>query len=482
MEATDFKFLGNVTPITNGNRVLDMAERKKDLLYTACEFRKKALTVSTEFIFEKTIPQLVNLMERNVAHRLTNAAMRATRNSSIYNVKKAGALEIATEILFDSKIIKVAADKNSRSYVHKKLKFLDNNSLTLSIGLPLFSRKPISPVKNRGHLPDIGDIHSLMRCAELAKLLSWMYDYDVHLDIYADGFKYQRACGTPDNIISDYQEGLKFWAIKLGIDNYIRVIDYEKAVINTIEDEKKDFREAMFLDTYHFLYKQSESFFSPNDLKKSFHHIVSNVSHGSELRYIFFSIASSVFYKTENLGFCLIQRDDVAQQNFTEFLAILNLELKGNIGKITSRSTLVESMILEVWNAALKYVAISLTDRQLDIWHKLQPEGIKLTIHGKPDEIQIRPTNSRFPAMTSQHSVGGLKFTKTGTKITSEYRIERESDKEIPVLFEKSSCEINNNYDSNIIKRMKILDQPFCYVPANINDLYDSLSGSFTDA
>ena len=54
MEAIDFRFSGNITPITNGHRALAISDEIKNALYTESEFRKKASKVSTEFIFEKS--------------------------------------------------------------------------------------------------------------------------------------------------------------------------------------------------------------------------------------------------------------------------------------------------------------------------------------------------------------------------------------------------------------------------------------------
>lgn len=483
LRAIDFKFSGNVTPISNGNRALEISDRNIHSLYTEGEFRKKALAIPSDFIFEKIVPSLINLMEQNIAHRLTSAALRANHNNSIYGVKKAGITEISTEILFDPKLTKVIKNNASRESIHRKIKGLYDNKKSLSIGLPLFSRKPISPIKNRGYLPDIGDIHSLMRCAEFAKLLSCIHDYDIHLNIFADGFKYQRACGTPYNIICDYQTSLRFWAEKLGIDKYIKIINYEDILTDTLGVDYIRYREEIFLDTYYELYKNSKFLLNPTSLCTSFHSIESQLPHGQELRYIFSSIASSVFYRADNLGDRIIRKDDIAQNIFTEFMARLHVELQRKTYKHTSNKEIIEELIFETWDAALKYVAISLTDRKLNVWQKLQPNGIKLTIHGKPKEIQIKPTNSKFPAMTAQHSVGGLRATRSGAKITCEYRIEREASREIPILLENISGSLQtSSYLTPTIRKMIASEQPFCYVPANIDNIYSFLSGAYTDA
>ncbi|MFK8257736.1 L-tyrosine/L-tryptophan isonitrile synthase family protein [Erwinia sp. AnSW2-5] len=483
MEAIDFSLSENTTPITNGHRALTTSNKNKNSLYTESEFRKKSLKIPTGFVFEKIVPALINSMEQNIAHRLTAAAVRANRNASLYDMRNAGPAEIATEILFDPKLVKVIARNTGREEVFHKIKKLNKNRQPLLLGIPLFSRKPVSPIKNRGRLPDIGDIHSIIRCAELAKLLSWVHDYDINISVFSDGFKYQRACGTPGNIISDYQKTLRFWTEKIGIDKYVSVINYEDAVAKKLGVIQSSIRDEIYFNTYHRLVKQTRHLFNPNSLYRSFHSIEAQAPLGSKLRYVFLSIASSVFYKSDDLGNRIIGRSDLAQNIFVKFMSDLYEAIQSPTSLKTSNRELMASLILEAWDAALKYMAISLTDHNIDIWNKLQPHGIKLTIHGKPDEIQIRPTNSKFPTMTSQHSVGGIIATRSGAKITCEYRIEREAAKEIPILLETTSSTYpTNNNVPYTIRKMIDSEQPFCYVPENVENIYQLLSGSYTDA
>ena len=43
----------------------------------------------------------------------------------------------------------------------------------------------------------------------------------------------------------------------------------------------------------------------------------------------------------------------------------------------------------EAWEAAKKYVAISLLDRELNSIKAINPNAIKFTIHAKPNELRL---------------------------------------------------------------------------------------------
>lgn len=473
----------NVNTITDGHRVLDISNQKRDFLYTKSKFQAKAQEISYELIFEKMVPALINSMEQNVSHHLTAAALRASRNPSLNSTTKPSADEISAEILFDNTFVKVNNKNINRETILKKTKQSRISQQPLSIGIPLFSRKPVSPVKNRGYSPDIGDIYSIIRCAELMKLLSWFQEQDVCLNIFSDGFKYQRACGTPDENILDYQNGLRFWIEALEINNYVKIINYEDHLAMTLGRELYSLREKEYFTTYLKFAADLKRHFDPRFLHRSFHNIERSSPYGAEIKYVFYSIASSVYYQSGHLGKNIVNKHDLAQYIFVDYLAEIHLASLGNISHYLPDKLLSLSLLEETWEATLKYVSISLTDRHLDVWNKIQPSGIKLSIHGKPGEIQLRPTNSKFLTMTAQHSVGGVVKTKMGTKITCEYRIEREAAGEIPVILAGSK---NKNVFSkkppDTIKKMIRSGQPFCYVPDKTEDIQKIISGSYIDA
>jgi hypothetical protein len=118
----------------------------------------------------------------------------------------------------------------------------------------------------------------------------------------------------------------------------------------------------------------------------------------------------------------------------------------------------------EAWEAAVRYTAISLTDRSLGVWRLLNPDGLKFTIHSKVGEIRFVPTTSEFLSMTAQHCVGGIKRSPRGSRLTFVCRLERESCNEYPVT-------LRNDTAAPVapIQKMSEARQPICYLEASVS-------------
>jgi len=205
------------------------------------------------------------------------------------------------------------------------------------------------------------------------------------------------------------------------------------------------------------------------------------------LSFTYYSIATSVFYRTADLGLRLISHEDTAQDVYIKVIGGIAERIdccSQTVPMATPTSSEEMETALEIrqeiWDAAIRYVAISLADRSLQVWDSLLSDGVKLTIHGKLGEIQFRPTNSAFLSMTAQHCVGGIKQVPSGVKVTYSYRLERESQGQIPVVFDHIDFDHNGLGDHPIAALVRS-GQPICYLESSIADPKIALADYFTD-
>jgi pyoverdine/dityrosine biosynthesis protein Dit1 len=455
------------------------------VLYDQVEFKRNACYVSSQFWIETVLPALQLSINETVSKRLIAAVRRAKENSSLYDTKTPEIAGVCTEVFFDTRLFRPNEAHVERRFLHEKIKNLLYNKQPLKIGLPLFSRKPVSPVKNRGYLPDMAEIVSIGRCYEIALILSQVYGNDVEFIIFADGNKYRRACATPLEIIDEYQNGLIFWINMLNASSLVKVVDYETQVHSALGDNQTNTREERYHANLNYLRHTYSNGFNPGNVSKSLYHIARQDDVGTQIGFTFNSIVSSVFYESGNLGQSLLNRQDDAQKLYLEYIKTLSVDLSQVEWKMALKlpNLLVSDFIelsmmmrLEAWEAALKYVAISITDRQLNIWKSLSPKGIKFTVHPKPGEINLVHTSTEYKNMTAQHCVGGIKPSKLGSKITFSYRLERESHGEYPVI-------LANNWSSHrqtqtVFDKFAILQQPICYVSPDIENVNAALINS----
>ncbi len=464
--------------ISSGHRLHKLAEGNSSALYSQEMFDRRALYLSIQFWKGTVLPALQLSINERVSRRLIAAAQRAKSNSNLYGRKIPGPSEICTEVFFDTQICRPNEAHISRQILHEKIRKLVKEKHRLKIGLPLFSRKPISPIKNRGYLPDLAEMASIARCYEIALILSAVYQDVVEFAIYADGKKYRRACQTPNSMIDNYQDGLKDYVVLLKASSLVQVVDYEEQVCAALGYGRTCVREDTYNENYANLCRKYAGQFNPSDLRESLKAIETKDDLGRQVAYTFNSLAYSVFYRSGNLGDKLIQNNDAAQSIYSEYIKTLfinphqeDCDFYIDRTGISRRDfvDLILRMRWEAWYATLKYVAISTTDRCLDVWKELNPGGVKFTIHAKPGEISFVHTSSECKSMTAQHCVGGMKPSKGGLKVTFEYRLAREANGECPVLL--GSTGIGNPKDITVLEMLMLTGQPLFYMSEHVDDL-----------
>ncbi|TCJ93951.1 hypothetical protein EV694_2185 [Volucribacter psittacicida] len=284
----------------------------------------------------------------------------------------------------------------------------------------------------------------------------------------ADGKKYNRACLTPNCIIDLYQKSLKYWVEYFHINEFVEIVDYEswlsrdKFYLSEREETNKNI--------YTKISKEYDPHFDPARLDISFGKINNN-SIGEQLKYTFWSIITSVNYHSIFQQDQYITYNNEVQNFYISFIFSLNFSIEKIkkshlfsshlIGDFSLNHTeLIIKMRYEAWEAAKKYVAISLTDRKLNTIFTKIPTAIKLTIHGKRGEFNFISTNCKNYSLTAQHTTGSIHFKRDEVMIDYRYRIERDADSETEIYVYPSETS-EEKFDP--LYEMYKIKQPFYY-------------------
>lgn len=327
--------------------------------------------------------------------------------------------------------------------------------------MPILSRKPLSPIKNKGIYPDLGEINTLLRIYSISKIISILSNCECQFIILSDGNKYRRACLTNKKIVDDYQKSLKYWIDKLKLSQHIKLIDYEEYIHSQKTNNLTEERNFLYNKKLQELSNTFDNFFNPKDLNtltKLYN--LNSLSH--QLHYTFWSIITSVNYNnlfSIDNDISLYKNNEI-QNFYISFISSLHLPVekairshifrKDIIGEISHYKTeLLVEMRKSAWEAAKRYVAISLTDRELNLLN-INNNLLKFTIHGKSNEFNFISTNRKNISITAQHSVAGFDFTSG--EVNYKYRIEREHNLEQAIYIKNSFSREFNPLDliSNI--------------------------------
>jgi putative intracellular protease/amidase len=456
--------------ISDGHQIIRLSNSDNISLYTEEIFRERAIFLPLDYWNHTIIESLRRKSSENISTKLVSATMRAHKNSGSYEGMKPGDLQIASEILFEPSLFKPNEQHLSRTQVYSRIKELYKLKKPIRLALPVFSRKPVCPLKNRGHLPDLAEIVTLSRCYEVAALLELVYPFGVEFTAYADGNKYRRACGTPHELIQDYQDGLVYWSQQLDITTLVRIVDYESELVKILGRDLISERESQYEQKTHEIKKHFDQLFNPVDLSESLRRVEKQ---SQNLCYTFRSMLTTVYYQTGLLSDRIKDHEDTAERYYFDYIKSLQENLKNRDDwREPFCSEEVINMRWEAWNAAIRYVSISYTDRTINVWESLNPDGFKLTIHGKENEIHFVSTSKEYISYVSQHVVGGIEPDNTnGIRVTFDYRLSREGTNHHPLLFLPEE----GNHPPTI-EKMCILQQPICYTSPMILNPFLALS------
>ncbi len=355
---------------------------------------------------------------------------------------------------------------------------LIQRGLPIELVFPILSRKPFSPLKNRGNQPDLAEIYTVARLGEAAMALNQLSPTGCCIRILADGHKYRRACKTPKNIVDQYQNDLLYWIDAVEITGIVDLVDYEIWIENSLSDVEQFEREVSYQQKVMDVRTRYGSFFDVDSIGISHEVIKAADDVGRQLCFTFYSMLTSTHYDTLFNGFAgaavdIYDNDDI-QALYIEHIARLALpavavsarrDYSATFGYLTPNALgeLFHTMRLEVWQAACRYVAISLVDRERGLLRHRAPNAFKLTIHGKPNEFQFITSPLRDVGMTAQHATGGIAFRDGKTWINYRYRIERETDSETPLTVSIDAAMRHTPERYGPLARLARSGQPFAY-------------------
>ncbi|MGW3108176.1 L-tyrosine/L-tryptophan isonitrile synthase family protein [Streptomyces sp. NPDC001100] len=456
--------------ISDGHRLIDLARRQPFALYSAGEFATRAVFVDAAYWIDSVLPALSALVSRVTVARIDAALARSRKAREVYGVGRPRAAEAVTEALFDGKWFKTKPDHVGRAALRDKVARSIGNGEPVELVFPIFSRKPGSPLKNRGASPDVAELHSLVRFAALAHTVDALSPTGCRFTVLADGRKYNRACRTPDATVTAYQDTLREWTAELGASSVLHISDYEQWLREGLDEQLIAARDRLYPQWVDRLTATYTPLFDAADPSAGLARIRERDDIGRQLAVTFWSIATSVRYE-RFAGAADGDWTDGDRRAYAYYVASLPRKLSAHewrrdIGgpADTDVRRLHRELRHEAWAAACRYVAISLTDRELELLGERSPRAVKLTIHGKPGELHMVTATSRDVNMTAQHSTGG--YTVSGDVARPDYRylVEREARGQSPVLVSGAVVRAEADARYRPLARLESAGQPIAYV------------------
>lgn len=276
--------------ISSSHRLIESTKKLRHRLDLNGGIGENFSFIEQDYFIKNILHRVKEEAEFEIGKRLQAIIHRIEKTN-----KQSSTIDYAVEALFDSYFFKNNERYVNRENVSKILKKSIDESDKITIVMPILSRKPISPIKNKGYFPDLGEINTLIRCYSISKIISILSEKTCEFIILSDGNKYRRACHTPPHTVDLYQTSLKYWIKELNLSNFIKVVDYEKWIYSYDRFLWENDRVEIYNDYYKSISCQLDNIFSSDNSLLSLNNLESYDLRG-QLNYTFQSIITSVNY------------------------------------------------------------------------------------------------------------------------------------------------------------------------------------------
>ncbi|MBF0752479.1 MULTISPECIES: hypothetical protein [Pasteurellaceae] len=155
--------------ISSSHRLINLTSSLRHCLDTSTVFGNNFDFISQEYFFNEILGRLIETLSMDSSRRQNVILKNIRIKYGNYNHSKE---DYIYETLCDNYFF-----KNTKKYISKEeIKNISKKAIkeqgVIYLVMPILSRKPLSPVKNKGNCPDLGEIYTLLKCFNLAKMLS----------------------------------------------------------------------------------------------------------------------------------------------------------------------------------------------------------------------------------------------------------------------------------------------------------------------
>jgi hypothetical protein len=388
---------------------MDAISRDQDLqLYSAEALTATSHWMSSKMVDEVLLPALGNASRTFAAQRATAALNRARAKSKEYGLAEPGmvtAAEAITELMFDRQFSRKANLTRSRTKVRDEVARLLDLKLAIDLVIPALPFKILCPFKARGAMPDFAEVNMILLLYEIAYAIELVaalaspggHRVAARFLVISDGKRFASIVNMDVDTIDSYRDGVAAWIGRLGIENYVRVIDYWELLLERLPKSVLAEKYKVSCDAERLYSDRLGPVFDVLNIGGSL--IASRglepdrEENNPEGRFasLFKSLIYTMNYQAlDRLGLPLGAKQNLYRQITSNLLHPFQSP-KAVPGSGLTDEDLRQEMLGEVWQATIEYMAEIKSDRDLceDPVLVCMPNAVRWTIHPKKGQFAI---------------------------------------------------------------------------------------------
>jgi len=390
--------------------------------YDCDEFRTRSQYISIEAVSDILIPTLLNASRAFCREHLAEIKARARENFADYGLSSpddVGTANFIAEVMFDRNYSKESARYYSRRLLASELAPRIRAGMPIRMVIPALPFKISSPLKSRGQLPDLAEVNFLLLLYEIVLTVELLYR-EARPDILgrlagfavvSDGSRFSALVGERESVVRNYRRQLLCWIERLGIADSIRIYDYRallsERLLPALQQKKMQLSESAVAEYAHIMWPIFDPLQAAASLRLAASAEPDPERENPQGRFgsLLKSLVYTIHYKSLNRdGRPALSRQlqlyrELTGHLFEPYVALSPQEIPQALQEIAAggaisdkaREYLRQSMLREVWEATILYMAEIKSDRELEEEPILSclPAHIRWTIHGKQGQLAI---------------------------------------------------------------------------------------------
>lgn len=478
-------------------------------LLTEEQFKGASVFMSAEAARARFIPLLQEAARTVVDKRYKSAIERAKRNYAQFGLKsadEAGTAEFITEALFDEWFRKGTVTAEDRVAFRAKVREMLESGAPIKLLIPMLPHKAPCPLKTRGRLPCMAEAGVLMRLGEMCGIIDRLRADGkapgtetprTQFVIVADGRRFKHALNTPEETISNYQRGLRWWIKQLGFQDSVLLTDYEDMMGIMLTEREKSQRAMFFYDALRKLTETVGFMLDAKDVEASLQKAAAAdpfpESDNPEGRFVplFKSMMYNIHYNIlARIGDCNdldaaeynAMYRDMTRHLFTPFADLSPQKAEYICHYLAGETRCAErpsvpeikeyvrrAMLEEAWQSTIYYLALVVADRALaeDPIGRCVPGAIRFSIHAKPGQIGLATDSAIASPVQAWHGSAVLRASGTKVKLSTDSCLDLESHGAVPVRI--SNDNTPNQDPNDLMAQFARSGQPIVYINPGID-------------
>lgn len=203
-------------------------------------------TLDVKAFIDQKKEQRINVTSDFINHLLVSIKKDVVKKADLLvslikkRASRATTAELICAILLNRRYRRGKREDNNPAMIYQKITKRIKEKRPIQLTISLFPCKIPNRLKAAGNLPDLAEVASLARLAEIAIAVSSIYKFGLEVIVLTDGKRFQDVLDFDSEILMHYRKQLNRIVEVLGLEKHIKLIEYVQFLNEHLPLEKLD--------------------------------------------------------------------------------------------------------------------------------------------------------------------------------------------------------------------------------------------------